>query len=94
MSSDEVADQLIAAITEVQERSGRPLESIDSATVPLADIMGFDSLNIVEVVAIVSSSLGCDLRFDILFHSENEQEHLTISEMSSKICEVISEKGK
>src|SRR4051812_5966571 len=52
-----VVDEVLAAVTEIEEQCGRQPQQLDGAAVPLA-MGGFDSLNCVEAVVLLSERLG------------------------------------
>ena len=53
-----VLDEILAAVKEIEEQSGRqPPPQLDGAVVPLA-MCGFDSLTCVETVVLLSERLG------------------------------------
>jgi hypothetical protein len=52
-----VLDEVLAAVKEIEEQSGRGPPELDGAVVPLA-MGGFDSYNCVEAVVILSERLG------------------------------------
>ena len=91
MDKSEVTEKLIRAIEEVQERSGRSLEAINSATKPVGGIQGFDSLNGVEAAVILSESLGCELPAETLFVSKEGKRALSIAEISADVSRIIKE---
>ena len=61
MTVKEVEYALSEAVREIQALSGRPVEGIDPDSKPIGGVPGFDSLNGVEVGAIVTEKLGVDV---------------------------------
>ena len=91
MDKSEITEKLIYSIAEVQKMSGRPLEAINSATKPVGDIQGFDSLNGVEAAVILSESLGCELPAETLFISKKGKRALSIAEIAADVSKIIKE---
>lgn len=85
MKKNEITKELIHAIKEVQKKSGRPWQEIGSDTKPFGGVLGFDSLNGLEVAADLSESLDCELPVENLFFSREENRALTVSEISDYI---------
>jgi acyl carrier protein len=52
-----VLDEVISAVKHIEEQSGREALDLDGSVVPL-EMGGFDSLNCVETVVILSERLG------------------------------------
>ena len=62
MNRSDIVDQVIEAVRQVQEASGRTAEDISADTRPLEDIDGFDSLSGVEASALLSEALRCEIQ--------------------------------
>ena len=52
---------LLDAIVDTQRRSGREVQPITEDTIPLLDLVGFDSHNGVEVEVLLSIGLGIEI---------------------------------
>lgn len=61
MTRNEMRAEVIAAITELQEVSGRSAHGINNQTRPIGDLSGFDSLNGIELAISISSRLGVEV---------------------------------
>lgn len=82
-----VTQQIIRAVVQVQEASGRAADGIGVSTRPVGGAPGFDSLSGIEVTVALSQSLGCELRDDNLFVSLDGKKALSISEVADYLCE-------
>jgi acyl carrier protein len=96
MNDQEVMAAVIAAISEIQVSSGRPLEEITDSTRPTQDLKGFDSLSAVEAITIVSQTLGREIFPDLALFVEGTRPRTVgeISEAVSKFLEESSPKNK
>ena len=84
MDRDEVITHIVEAVTQVQRLSGRPTSGIGPGTRPIGGLEGFDSLNGLEAIVMISSAIGRDIPDDS-FISEDGRRALTISEIADKI---------
>ncbi len=89
MNRESVMQQVVRAVVQVQEASGRAVGGIGADTRPIGDAAGFDSLNGVEVTVTLSQSLGHELPDDNLFVSEDGRRALTIAEIADNLCRTI-----
>ena len=89
MDKATVTQQVVQAVVQVQEASGRAAEGIGPSTKPIRDALGFDSLNGVEVTVALSQSLGYELPDDNLFVSQDGKRALSISEIAENVCKTI-----
>lgn len=86
MDKATVMQQVVQAVVQVQEASGRTAVGIGPSTRPIGGAPGFDSLNGVEVTVSLSQSLGYELPDDNLFVSQDGKRALSISEIADNIC--------
>lgn len=89
MDKETVTQQVVQAVAQVQEASGRAARGIGPLTKPIGDAPGFDSLNGVEVTVSLSQSLGYELPDDNLFVSQDGKRALSISEIADNVCKAI-----
>lgn len=89
MDKATVTQQVIQAVAQVQEASGRSAEGIGTSTKPIGGAPGFDSLNGIEVTVALSQSLGNELPNDNLFVSEDGNRALSISEIADNLCKTL-----
>lgn len=87
-------EDLIVIIKEVleqaREMSGHVDDQIVPTTVPIGDLVGFDSLNAVEVTVLVQAKLECEIPGDInLFVSEDGLHALTIRQIAERIRDLL-----
>jgi acyl carrier protein len=61
MTVEEVESALTEAIREIQTLSGRSADGIGPDSMPIGSIPGFDSINGVEVGAMVTEKLGIEV---------------------------------
>ena len=84
-----VMQEVVQAVVQVQESSGRAAGGIGSSTKPIGGAPGFDSLNGVEVTVTLSQSLGYEIPNDNLFVSQDGRRALSISEIADNLCKTI-----
>ena len=89
MDKESVTQQVVQAVVQVQEASGRAAGGIGATTRPIGGAPGFDSLNGVEVTVALSVSLGHELPDDNIFVSQDGRRALSISEIADNICKTI-----
>ena len=89
MDKATVTLQVIQAVAQVQEASGRSAEGIGASTKPIGGAPGFDSLNGIEVTVALSQSLCHELPNDNLFVSEDGKRALSISEIADNLCKTL-----
>lgn len=65
-SRPEIIASLLSAVKDVQVVSGRSSDGIDAASRLFGDIDGFDSLNALEVLAIVGATLHDEFPEELL----------------------------
>ena len=89
MDKATVTQQVVQAVVQVQEASGRPAGGIGLSTKPLGGTPGFDSLNGVEVTVSLSQSLDYELPEDNIFVSQDGKRALSISEIADNLCKTM-----
>ena len=89
MDKEGVVQQVVQAVVQVQEASGRAAGGIGAGTRPIGDAPGFDSLSGIEVTVSLSQSLGHELPDDNLFVSQDGKRALSISEIADNVCQTI-----
>ena len=89
MDKESVMQQVVQAVVQVQEASGRATAGIGAGTRPIGDAAGFDSLNGVEVTVALSQSLDHELPDDNLFLSQDGRRALSIAEIADNLCRTI-----
>ena len=89
MDKATVTQQVVRAVVQVQEASGRSAGGIGPSTNPIGGAPGFDSLNGVEVTVSLSKSLGYELPDDNLFVSQDGKRALSISEIAENVCKTM-----
>jgi len=81
-----LAEALVDAVREIQQHSCRPLPgTLDSTTKPLRDLVGFDSLNCLEVEVLLSARLKTEIS-NIPFWDTKERRALPIHEIVDRLC--------
>jgi acyl carrier protein len=86
MTTQEIEAALIAAIEACLEASGKPKGTINSDTVPLKDISGFDSLCAVEVIIDLEATCGVKADSNVFVEGEGRKERKrTIREIAIAI---------
>ena len=84
MNRDNVVRQVIEAVVEVQQASGRNVDGIGPDTRPFKDVEGFDSLSGVEATVLLSGTLGQDLP-DSVFTPEQGSHMLSVNEIADRV---------
>ncbi len=87
MNTDRLRDEVIRAIRDVQERSGRACETLEDHDKPIGALDGFDSLNALEVTVDLESRLGLDLHGQNLLINDEGTRALSIAEVVARIAE-------
>lgn len=94
MTKSEIASQIIQILGNVQSSSGKPAVPITGSTKPIGGLEGFDSLNGVEVTAIVSHEFGIEIsETNLLVNSEGDRA-LSVSEVADRVSSLLSGQGK
>ena len=88
----EVRETMKEAIRTIQTASGRQLPPIGPTTVPLRDIDGFDSLNAIEVGAVISEAFGTNID-DNPFYDEKTRRLRNLDQAASFVLGVLREEG-
>ena len=83
MTAEDVERALTDAVNEIQTLSGRNTDGIGPDLSPIGGIPGFDSINGVEVGAIVSDKLGVDVGDNPLIDEEGKS--LTLRAAAGRI---------
>ena len=89
MDKEGVVQQVVQAVVQVQEASGRTGGGIGAGTRPIGDAPGFDSLSGIEVTVALSQSLGHELPDDNLFVSQDGKRALSIAEIADNLCKTM-----
>ena len=84
MNRDAIVRQVMEAVVQVQQASGRSIEGIGPGTRPFKDVEGFDSLSGVEATVLLSETLGRDLP-DSVFTPEQGDSGLSINEVADRV---------
>jgi acyl carrier protein len=85
VNRDEIKKIVTEAIAEIQEISGRAVPFLGDETCPIRDIEGFDSVNCVELVCEISSSVGFEID-DRLFIPNVLGQPVTIGQAVDQLC--------
>ena len=89
MDKDVIVRQVIEAVVQVQQASGRSIEGIGPDTRPFKDVEGFDSLSGVEATVLLSEALGRDLP-DSVFVPEQGSRALSVNEVADRVLSCTS----
>lgn len=89
MNRDDIVRQVIGAVAEVQQASGRSVEGVGPGSRPLKDLEGFDSLSGVEATDVLSRSLGTDLP-DSVFAPEEDNAFPSVTEIADKVLDHVN----
>ena len=95
MDKATVLQEVVQAVAQVQEVSGRPTAGIGPSTRPVGGVDGFDSLSGVEATVMLSDSLGVDLPDDYNpFISNDGKRALSVGEIADNLSAYVDEKAK
>jgi len=84
MTNEELEQALAAAINNCLEASGKDAVQIHPDTVPLTDILGFDSLCAVEVLVDVESNCGITAEIEVFLEGKGKKaRNRTIKEIAA-----------
>jgi hypothetical protein len=83
MTEEDVERALTDAVREIQTLSGRATDGIGPDLKPIGEILGFDSINGVEVGAVVSDKLGIDVGDNPLIDEDGKS--LTVRAAAARI---------
>ena len=86
MDRNQALQQVIGAIHQVREFSGKGSTHVDPNTRPLRDLVDFDSLSGVEAAVLLSESVGIDLP-DHLFTGSKGQRVPSIGEIADIVIQ-------
>ena len=89
MDRDDIVRQVIQAVTQVQETSGRRIGVIGPDTRPLKDLQDFDSLCGVEATVLLSEVVGRDLP-DSVFAPEEGSRLLSVDDIADRVLNRLS----
>ena len=89
MDRDDIVRQVVRAVAQVQEASGRSAGEIGLDTRPLKDLQEFDSLCGVEATILLSEAVGRELP-DSVFVPQVGNRILRISEIADSVIDCIS----
>ena len=92
MDRNTVVSQVIDAVKQVQESSGRTAVGIGSDTRPFKDVEGFDSLSGVEATVLLSQFLGRELPDSVFTLSEGSR-ILSVKEIAENVCRYMGSGG-
>lgn len=92
MTREELVDKVIDVLRTIQVISGRPVATITEETKPIGDLVGFDSLNGVELAAILNV-VGPKGSLVNVCVSPDGRHALSVEQISEYILQV-SESGK
>ena len=90
MTRNEVVKIVIEKVTEIQEISDREKVLISDNTIPIGGLPEFDSMNGVELAAMIDEDLSIG---DVgnLCASKDGERALTVGEIADRILEITSE---
>lgn len=92
MDRAEIRDLLVKAISDIQQQSGRSVDTLDDDVLPFTDLEGFDSLNGEEVTVLLLECL--DFEVDLDPFESDDGEELTIGQIADRLATVAKEKEK
>jgi hypothetical protein len=84
MSRDEALQMVCNAIAQIQEQSGRTVDLLNEKSRPFVDVDGFDSLNGVEVTALLLEDLSFGADFNPFTPVDNGD--LTVGEIANRLA--------
>jgi acyl carrier protein len=94
MDKSNVKNQIIEILTKVQDWSGRSPETVSGTTKPIGGLEGFDSINGVEVTALICEAFGVKIDRTNVFVSESGDKVSSVSEVAEQVHKMLHSKGK
>lgn len=88
MNREGIRDALVAAVTEIQSNSGRPVPEISDLTCPILDLQGFDSLNAVEAAILLGTRIEMEIDENILI-SKRDGKSLSLGEIADELVKSV-----
>jgi acyl carrier protein len=86
MTPTKAKARIVKTIAQIQENSGREVpEKITGRMKPIGDLVGFDSLNGLELSVLLSTEFGTDPQENLCI-SEDGRRALTVNEMVARGC--------
>ena len=92
MTFEELQKLLIEVITEIQAGSGRPVPEFHAELRPIGDLVGFDSLNGLEVSCELSKRLDRDIKPDLMV-PDYPWDQLSINEIVGRLQQAVGAQG-
>jgi hypothetical protein len=92
MDKAEIENRLIEVISEVQKLSGCKDENVDGTTVPIMDLVDFDSLRGAETTTLLMEKLRKKVpvgKDDNIFVSEDGRRALRVNEIVDRLVQLI-----
>ena len=89
MDRDDIVHQVIEAVTQVQETSGRSVGEIGPDSRPLKDLQDFDSLCGVEATILLSEAVGHELP-DSVFAPQEGSRVLSVNEIADRVLDSMN----
>lgn len=93
MTVNDIEFNVIAALKEVQQLSGRAWADLNPSSKPIGELDGFDSLASIEATVVIEGKLGCKIEQNSLFISDDETRALTIRQICERLAEVLEASG-
>ena len=88
MAPNNITNSVIEVLQEYQKMSGRICGPIDESTFPITGLLGFDSLNGIEVTMEISHRLGIEIPDQNICVDKSGKRPLRVREIVSRICEL------
>src|SRR5258708_544243 len=79
---------VIDVLTEIQTMGGNPVPDFTDELHPMSELVGFDSMNAVEVAVLLSERLGTDIS-DGVFAPEGD-EPATLWQVVERLCRALA----
>ncbi len=92
MKISEATKLVIDVVSDIQSHSGRQSIALTGKSHPIGDLLGFDSLNGIEVTTELAYRLGCEFSEGNLLVDETGNRALSIEEIATRICETTKTK--
>jgi len=91
MTKADAINKVVGAVRMIQEMSGLPVGDLTEATIPIGGVVGFDSLNGVEVAVIVGATNTRGL-VNICV-SDDGRRALSVGEIADSLIRLVSTRG-
>lgn len=89
MTSAEIEKAILETLQELQVGCGEPAQNITSKTLPLTDLVFFDSLLAIETTLVLEERLKCDYPDDSVFIDKETTKPLSVAQVAARLATLV-----